>query len=245
MNAKPILFWPKPRSDIELHLGRGADDFLVVDTNCDYDLQKLHKLRRETPVFDPFPTMGDHYRDYSDHVIGSDCHCRILGLDACRQVLRALNDPSLTRSSIEDVLLAINQPDSPPWLKSPVAIEDQSNAVAKHTVDWSHLNWKNTALAAVLVFVAALIGNTLTREGSMTAALVAAFVFSLLYICVRTGVAQLFPSARRARRHLTRLAAAAFPFTRSGRSRRTRLQARHRTSRATFGGRAKLTPREP
>src|SRR5204863_4326109 len=154
-NTKPILFWPKSRSDIELYLARGADDFLVVDTNCDYDLQKLHKLRRKTPVFDPFPTTGEHYRDYSNHVIGSDCHCRILGLDACRQVLRALSDPSLTRSSIEDVLLAINQPDDRSSLQSSLAIEDQSTVVVKRTVDWSYLNWTNTTLAAILVFVAA------------------------------------------------------------------------------------------
>jgi hypothetical protein len=55
MNTKPILLWPKPRSDIQRHLDRAADYFLVVDTNSAYELQKLYKLRRETPIFDPFP----------------------------------------------------------------------------------------------------------------------------------------------------------------------------------------------
>ena len=39
MNTKLILFWPKPRSDIERHLDREADDFLVVDTNSAYELR--------------------------------------------------------------------------------------------------------------------------------------------------------------------------------------------------------------
>ena len=50
MTTKPILFWPKPRSDIALHLDREADDFLVVDTDYPHELQKLYKLRRELPT---------------------------------------------------------------------------------------------------------------------------------------------------------------------------------------------------
>ena len=73
MNTKPILFWPKPRSHIERHLDREANDFLVVDTNSVYELQKLYKLRRETPIFDPFPHYGEHYRDFIDHIVASDC----------------------------------------------------------------------------------------------------------------------------------------------------------------------------
>src|SRR4029453_10543752 len=107
MTTKPILFWPKPRSDIALHLDRDADDFLVVDTNCAYELQKLYKLRRETPIFDPFPYYGEHYRDFIDHVVASDCRHHIVGLEACQQVLRALRDPSLVHSSIEELLAAI------------------------------------------------------------------------------------------------------------------------------------------
>lgn len=227
MRTKPILFWPKRRADIEPTLGRGADDFLVVDTNCDYDLQKLHRLRRETPVFDPFPTIGEHYRDYSDHVIGSDCHCRVLGLDACQQVLRALDDPSLTRSSIEDLLLAMDLP-------SPV--EDRPQAAVTRSIDWSDLNWKNTMLAAGLVFIAALIGNALSPGDGAIAAIIAAGVFAILYVCARVDGPDLLPSARHARRKVIRRVALAF-----GRSGHRRLHAR-RAPRADFGGRAKLTP---
>jgi hypothetical protein len=231
MHTKPILFWPKRRSEIELTLGRGADDFLVIDTNCDYDLQKLHKLRSETPVFDPFPTVGDHYRDYSDHVIGSDCHCRVLGLEVCQRVLRALDDPSLTRSSIEDLVLAISLPSS---------IEDRSAVIVKRTIDWSYLNWKNTALAAALVCIAALIGNALSRGDGVIAAVVAAFVFSILYVCARVDGPHLLPSARRAKRKVIRLVAATFAFGRSGRGRRMRSHAQHAPG-ANLDGRAKLT----
>src|SRR5580765_7613163 len=107
MNTKPILLWPKPRSDIQRHLDRAADYFLVVDTNSAYELQKLYKLRRETPIFDPFPHYGEHYRDFIDHVVASDCRYHIVGLEACQEVLRALEDPSLVHSSIEELLAAI------------------------------------------------------------------------------------------------------------------------------------------
>src|SRR5678815_1226873 len=107
MNTKLILFWPKRRSDIERHLDREADDFLIVDTNSAYELQKLYKLRRETPIFDPFPHYGEHYRDFIDHVVASDCRYHIVGLEACQEVLRALKDPSLIHSSIAELLAAI------------------------------------------------------------------------------------------------------------------------------------------
>lgn len=55
MSTKPILFWCKPRSDIALHLERSGDDFLVADTNCNDELQKLYKIQRDTPIFDRFP----------------------------------------------------------------------------------------------------------------------------------------------------------------------------------------------
>src|ERR1700722_12973996 len=102
MNTKPVLFWPKPRSDIEFHLDRGADDFLVVDTNYVYELQKLYKLRRETLIFDPFPYDGKHYRDFNDHVVANDCKYHFVGLEACREILQALKYPSLAASPIED-----------------------------------------------------------------------------------------------------------------------------------------------
>ena len=106
MTTKPILFWPKPRSDIALHLDREADDFLVVDTNYPYELQKLYKLRRENPFFDPFPGYGEHYRDFSDHVVASNCLYYIVGLKACQELLQAMKDPSLAHSSLEELLAA-------------------------------------------------------------------------------------------------------------------------------------------
>ena len=39
MTTKPILLWPKPRSDIASHLDREADDFLVVDTDYPHELR--------------------------------------------------------------------------------------------------------------------------------------------------------------------------------------------------------------
>ena len=63
MTTKPILLWPKPRSDIALHLDREADDFSVIDTDYRHELQKLYKLRREIPIFDPYPGHVEHYRE--------------------------------------------------------------------------------------------------------------------------------------------------------------------------------------
>ena len=55
----------------------------------------------------------------------------------------------------------------------------------KILIDWSYLNWLNTALAAILVFLAALVGNMLFLDNSLIAAAVATFVFVALYVCVR------------------------------------------------------------
>jgi hypothetical protein len=50
------------------------------------------------------------------------------------------------------------------------------------------LNWTNTVFAAVLVFVASLIGNALFINNSMIAAVVTAFVFAVAYVCLRINV---------------------------------------------------------
>jgi hypothetical protein len=200
MNTKPILFWPKPRSDIEPHLDRVADDFSVVDTNCVYELQKLYELRRETPIFDPFPHDGEHYRDFSDHVVASDCRCHIVGLEACREVLRALKDPSLARSSIEELLAAIKlaAPSSYAGVEagsSPLVLFSRPSIIKrgmKMPIDWSYLNWANTSISAILVFVAALIGNALSLNNSLIAAVVATLLFAVLYVCVRANFPKLF-----------------------------------------------------
>jgi hypothetical protein len=206
MNTKPILFWPKPRSDIERHLDREADDFLIVDTNCVYELQRLYKLRRETPIFDPFPHYGEHYRDFIDHIVASDCRYHIVGLKACQEVLRALEDPSLAHSSIEELLAAIklacsgyNAPSSagveaggsPFVLFSRPSIIKRSEKIS---IDWSYLNWANMSVSAILVFVAAVIGNVLSLNNSLIAAIVATSLFAALYVCVRVNFSELFSS---------------------------------------------------
>jgi hypothetical protein len=205
MNTKPILFWPKPRSDIELHLDREADDFLVVDTNFAYELQKLYKLRRETPIFDPFPHYGEHYRDFIDHVVASDCRCHIVGLEACQDVLRALKDPSLAHSSIEELLAAIklacstyNAPSSSAGVEAgsgPLMLFSRPSIIKrgmKIPIDWSYLNWANMSFSAILVFVATLIGHVLSLNNSLIAAIVATFLFAALYVCVRANFSELF-----------------------------------------------------
>ena len=207
MHTKPILFWPKPRSDIELQLDREADDFLIVDTNCAYELQKLYKLRRDTRIFDPFPNTGRHYRAFSDHVMASDCRCHIVGLEACREILQALKDPSLAQSSTEELFAALKlaapsahgevEAGSSPMLFLPPAVIKRG---VKISIDWAYLNWANTSLLAILVLVAALIGNVLSRNNNFVAAIVATLLFTALYVCVRANFSELF-SAFAGRRH--------------------------------------------
>ena len=189
MNTKSILLWPKPRSDIEVQLGRASDDFLVVDTNCAYELRKLYNINRTTPIFDPLPRHGVHYRNFSDHVVAGDCGVHVVGLEACQKVLQALNDPKLACSSIEEIVAAVTPVGGNEdatgrtltrFLRSPRSV--------RILVDWSHLNWLNTTLAAILVFLATLAGNMLFLDNSVIAAAVATFVFVALYVCVRISV---------------------------------------------------------
>jgi hypothetical protein len=199
MNTKPILFWPKPRSDIEAHLNRGEDDFLVVDTNCDYELQKLYNITRATAIFDPFPQYGEHYRDFSDHVAASACKFHIVGLEACRTVLRALKDPSLAHSSMEELLTATTPAGSGAKAAGRMALFSRSAIFGQRSmkipVDWSYLNWPNTLLLAILVFAASLTGNLLFFDNSLIASMVATFVFAAAYVCARINVRNLFFSS--------------------------------------------------
>jgi hypothetical protein len=205
MNTKPVLFWPKPRSDIEHHLDREADDFLVVDTNYAYELQKLYKLRRETPIFDPFPRYGEHYRDFIDHVVASDCRYHIVGLEACQEVLRALEDPSLVHSSIEELLAATKLACSGYNASSAGAEAGISPSVffsrslnikrsGKISIDWSYLNWANASVLAILVFVATVAGNILSPSSGLIAAVIATSLFAALYVCARANFPELFSS---------------------------------------------------
>lgn len=196
MNTKPILLWPKPRSDIQRHLDRAADYFLVVDTNSAYELQKLYKLRRETPIFDPFPHYGEHYRDFIDHVVASDCRYHIVGLEACQEVLRALQDPSLVHSSIEELLAAIELVGSAYNASSAGAFSRPSTIKRgeKISIDWSYLNWANTSVLAILVFVATVGGNFLSPNDNLIAAIIATPLFAALYVCVRANFSEIFSS---------------------------------------------------
>jgi hypothetical protein len=187
MTTKPILLWPRRRSDIALHLDRDADDFLVVDTNYPYELQKLYKLRRENPIFDPYPGYGEHYRDFSDHIVASNCRYHIVGLKACQELLQAMKDPSLARSSLEELLAATK-----------LACNASSSMIIKRSekvsIDWSYLNLANISVSAILVFVATLISNFLSLNNSLIAAIVATLLFATLYTCVRTNFSELLSS---------------------------------------------------
>jgi hypothetical protein len=187
MTTKPILLWPKPRSDIALHLDRDADDFSVIDTDYRHELQKLYKLRREIPIFDPYPGYGEHYREFSDHVIASDCRYHIVGLKACQELLQALKDPSLANSSIEELLAATK-------LAYNASSATTIKRSQKVSIDWSYLNLANISVSAILVFVANLIGNVLSFNNSLIAAIVATLLFATLYICTRTNFSELLSS---------------------------------------------------
>jgi hypothetical protein len=93
-------------------------------------------------------------------------------------VLRALNDPSLAHSSMEE-LLAVTRPAGGSF-RFPALQRS-----LKLPVDWSYLNAANTILLAILVFTAALIGNMVFLDNSLIAAIVAAAVFVALYVGVR------------------------------------------------------------
>jgi len=189
MNTKPILLWPKRQSDIAVHLDRGAEYFSVVDTNCAYELQKLYNIKRTTPILDPFPRYGEHYGAFRDHVVATDCAVHIVGVEACRNVLRALNDPALARSSVEELLAAVDTvAGGKDAAGRALGLPSHLLRRMKIPVDWSYLNWTNTVVAAVLVFVASLIGNALFINNSMIAAVVTAFVFAVAYACLRINV---------------------------------------------------------
>ncbi len=178
MSTKPILFWPKPRSDIALHLDRDGDDFLVADTNSVYELQKLYNIRRDTPIFDPFPEHGKHYRDFAEHVVACDCRYHIVGINACQDVLQALKDPSLAHSTIEEILAAIKPA--------------ESSLHQRTVIDWQYLNLANTSVLVILVFVGIMIGDVVSPQNSLLAAITATSLFALMYVCVRANVAKLF-----------------------------------------------------
>jgi hypothetical protein len=198
MITKPILFWPTRLADIGVHLHRTPDDFLVVDTNCIYELRKLYKIRNTTPIFDPFPGYGEHYQEFMDH-IASDHSLHIVGLATCRDILALQRDPSFSHASIEELLAAI------------ATDSDRAGTAAiqwagfrqrmKVPVDWSYLNWSNTFLAVLLVFTAVLIGGILFPNDRLIEAAAAALIFAGMYVSVRINVRDLFFSKAGRGRH--------------------------------------------
>ena len=169
MNPKPVLFWPKPLSEIEPRLGLNSDAFRVVDTNSLYELQKLAKITAATPILDPYPRRGRHYREFESHIAASDCRFHIVGLKTCQGVSQSLNDPSLAQASIEELLAAI-RPGAEQRFRLPI--------------DWSRLDFANTLVLAALVFAASWIGNMLFLGNSLIAAATAVVVFTALYGCI-------------------------------------------------------------
>jgi hypothetical protein len=85
---EPVLLWPKPQSAISSTLDRSPDDFTVVDTGSRYELRRLSELQSDTPILDPFPGHGKHYREFHSHIAASGCRYVIFGLQPCRDVLR-------------------------------------------------------------------------------------------------------------------------------------------------------------
>src|SRR5260370_9054115 len=83
---KPVLLWPKPQSAISATLDRSPDDFTVVDTGSRYELRRLSELRSDTPVLDPFPGHGKHYREFHSQIAASAPPSLISGLHPFRYV---------------------------------------------------------------------------------------------------------------------------------------------------------------
>ena len=181
MIAKPILLWPRRPVDIAAQLGCAPEQFVVVDTNCAYELRQLYKIKSTTPIFDPYPGSGTHYQEFSDHVAG-DSGLHIVGLARCRGILEAQKDPSLVHASIEELLKAIE-----PDVAAELAVRWAALKRRLTAFDWSRLTWSNTVLAALLVFGATLTGNVLFPDDRLIAAAVAALLFAAVCVCVRLG----------------------------------------------------------
>jgi hypothetical protein len=102
-------------------------------------------------------------------------------------LLQALKDPSLARSSLEELLAATK-----------LACNASSSTIIrrsqKASIDWSYLNLANISVSAIMVFVATLISNFLSLHNSLIAAIVATLLFATLYTCVRTNFSEFLSS---------------------------------------------------
>jgi hypothetical protein len=102
-------------------------------------------------------------------------------------LLQALKDPSLAHSSIEELLAATKLARN----THPPTILKRSRKVF---IDWSYLNFANISVSAILVFVATLLGNVLSLNNSLIAAIVTTLLFATLYACARTNFSELLSS---------------------------------------------------
>src|SRR5262249_55416390 len=137
----------------------------------------------------PFPRRGVHYRDFSDHLVVGDCGIHVVGLELCKKVLQALNDPKLARSSIEELLATIAPTAGHAGTTGGILAQlfgwRQGGAML---IDWSSLKWPNTAVTAILVFAAALTSTMLFPDNGLIASAVASLVFIALYVGVRISM---------------------------------------------------------
>jgi len=104
---KPVLLWPLARSAIAVNFEQPPEYFIVIDTHDAGALAQLGALRADTLVLDPFPSYGEHYRAFFDHLQAAGSRYHVAGLAPCQDVVRALQDSSLARASTEELLLAL------------------------------------------------------------------------------------------------------------------------------------------
>ncbi len=63
MSARPILFWPYQKEDVQVDLGYGAELFTIIGTGGmrDRTQTKLLESFRDTTAYDPHNSMGGIY----------------------------------------------------------------------------------------------------------------------------------------------------------------------------------------
>ena len=166
---KPVLLWPKPQSAISAALDRSPDDFTVVDTGSRYELRRLSELRSDTPILDPFPGHGKHYREFHSHIAASGCRYVISGLQPCRDVLRlGLCD--------EPQLLADEAPrSSGPLSRLRRAVVDPGSASGPETF------WRTAAQGASIGIFILLFGAFLDLARAILLPIVSALVIGTMF----------------------------------------------------------------
>jgi predicted PurR-regulated permease PerM len=175
---KPVLLWPKPQSAISATLDRSPDDFTVVDTGSRYELRRLSELRSDTPILDPFPGHGKHYREFHSHIAASGCRYVISGLQPCRDVLRlGLCD--------EPQLVADEAPrSSGPLSRLRRAVVDPRSAPGPETF------WRTAAQGASIGIFILLFGAFLDLARAILLPIVSALVIATMFGPISSRVAR-------------------------------------------------------